>query len=118
MEGVEEIIKGFQNTDDLISSSLEKAQVIVSSLDDSSVSLQSKYESALSTEYLLYKLRVVVEREAVAVKRILYLVDNANIKAMFLKRDTYLTSISSKITTFVNDLNVLQRFHYSSKFKS
>lgn len=116
IEGANRLQSLVDKQDALIEDLLGK---IDNSLEEMSEALSPKvkYETVVSIEYLIIRLRTLVEFEHIKVKKILSS-DGVmpTVKAFFVKRDVYLAQITQKITTIQTDISILTKLVYQQNF--
>lgn len=99
--------------EDLLNKVLDNTQLL-----ESDMSRKQKYDIVISVEYLLFRLRLLVEFESITVKKILNSSDLLPyIRSIFTKRDVYLSQFSMKLNTISNDVANIQKLMYSQTFK-
>lgn len=116
-EVVNQLVVNYKSNDQKVSELFSQIESLTSTLD-SQESLQKKFETVLSTEYILFRLRIIIERESLTIKQLLSLTDDSNLKAMLSRRDIYLSQASSKVTSLQNDISIIQKLQYSNSFNS
>lgn len=85
--------------------------------EDLELSTGEKYDTLITYEYLLTRLRFLTADE---LRRIDFALSNENIlkgqeKAFYTKRKTYLLSVNARLNEIREDLNVLQKTTYFMK---
>lgn len=89
-------------------------------LEDMDMSTVKKYEVIMNSEYLLVRLRFLVNDEMKSIEYSLNMSEDITnilaIKSFFTKRKQYLISLQSRLNEIREDLNVLQRSYYNFKF--
>lgn len=96
-------------------------QELLDMIDKSTVDLTNpsfhnsqKYDIIVSIEYILVRLRLLVETEHITVKRILQHSETPqSLRTIFMKRDQYLSQICLKLTSIRDDINALQKVVYT-----
>lgn len=104
------------NNDEAINKLLHRIDVETEEVENASFTTEYRYKKIVSVEFLLFRARVLVENEHINVKSIVN--DGTvgqTIKAVFIKRDQYLAQVSSKLTTIVNDISILEKSVYAEQ---
>lgn len=84
-----------------------------------SVSNSDKYKSVVSIEYLLLRLRLMLENESMQTKRINADEDTpVSLRPFFLKRDVYISQYLTKLQSIREDISVLQKVVYLTSFSN
>lgn len=94
---------------------LDRIDAATEQLSSEEVSNTKKYEIVVGVEYLLTRVRFVVETEHIKVKQILAHPDvSVPLKAVFTKRDQYLAQVCLKISSIRDDIATLQKVVYTA----
>lgn len=101
--------------DEVISSILEKTELLYSESANNNV----KYDSIVSVEYFLFKLRLDVEFSHLKVKRCLSDVNTpSSLRVTLMKRDQYLAQVILKLNAIRDDITALQKVVYTQQTRS
>lgn len=102
-----------EKKDERYQSLIEKIETSTELLLSQECTQQSKYDTLVSCEYLLVKLRLDIEFEHLTVKKMLNDTNTpASLRGHFLKRDQYLAQMSLKLNSIREDISVLQKVVY------
>lgn len=120
-QAAQQLQSQFQNKDAAINELLDKLNETFSELDNCDLKgtdQEAEYfhRKILESEYILTKLRTIVESEAIRVKQCLTTNMPAAIKAMFTNRDSYLTSVSFKLDKIKDQTEVAYKVHFSYNY--
>lgn len=85
-------------------------------LEDDTQNNQQKWQSSVTLQYYLLRLRALVSAEHVKVTRLSTAPEiPVSVKALFTKRATYLSQVQVRIDSFVAQFEALSRAHYFNK---
>lgn len=89
-------------------------------LSNMSVSFKDKMKLVMSTEFIMYKLRLIASAEQNQIKYILTKQSEypASTIVAFKKRDAYLASVIQKLTDIRADMEVIQKTAYGITYQN
>lgn len=106
-----------ESKDEEINRLFSKVESSSADLDNPAFTNNQKYEIIVSLEYILVRIRLLVESEHISVKKILQHSDTPqSLRTIFMKRDQYLSQICLKLTSIREDISSLQKVVYNSQF--
>lgn len=89
-------------------------------LEDTNKTVYERYEVVVNFEYLLVRLRFIVNDELKRIDYALTMSEDVSsilaIKSFFTKRKQYLIALTARLNEMREDLNVTQRSFYNLKF--
>lgn len=114
-EAANRLAASMAQNDELYNSVFDQIDEMTSCLTED-VDNQKKYDSIVSIEYLLVRLRIKTSFEQLKVKGCLSDVNTpASLRGMFMKRAEYLSQITLKLDAIRDDISVLQKCVYAQQ---
>lgn len=106
-------------SDELYNSIFTKIDESTEALTDQNVDANRKYDTLVSIEYLLVKVRFKASFEQLKVKSLLSDPNTpAALRGTFLKRAEYLSQILLKLNDIRDDISVIQRCVYAQQSRN
>ena len=107
-----------QGKDEIYNALFNSLDSVTEVFSDRTVKLQEKYEAAISSEYIIARLRILVSDEQKKINTILASDASTSLITLFKKRQVVITSLLNRLNEITNDMSIIQKlmYTYNSKF--